>query len=478
MKKSFRVISIISAVALMGSLFAGCGDSKENSSASTATASASTAAATSSQATPVEKTKITVWSSSRHDMDIRKAQIDEYNKANTDGIEISYEVKQDNYADVLRLAYSSANAPDVHTELPGTLMNSAIKSGWLRPLDESIVKEYSELFLPGSLKPQVTDGKVYNVAVAMNTFKFIWNKDLFKEAGLDPANPPKTWTEVREYAKTITQKGNGKKFGFALPFKDESIVMQYTILPMWASGQHSVQGFLPKTGAYDFSGSKQILKLYQDMKKDGSLFPTPDTLTNDAARAQFSEGNVGMMLGATWDVGVFNDQFPAKIDWGVADYPVFEGTKGGYPAAIAGGFMMNASTEAKDKQLTVWKWLISEEVLKKLSLEGKGPYSLKSVNKPEFMNNTKKGAVEFSVATAPIITINTPVYNPNSLIKPEGDNYLKTMTAIIVAGLDIDKTIEDLNTRYNNALKKVESEGTDISKFKIADYNPLTYVSK
>ena len=48
------------------------------------------------------------------------------------------------------------------------------------------------------------------------------------------------------------------------------------------------------------------------MKDSGTLFPGSDSMENDAARAQFAAGRIGMKMAASWDVYVLNEQFPAE----------------------------------------------------------------------------------------------------------------------------------------------------------------------
>ena len=41
-----------------------------------------------------------------------------------------------------------------------------------------------------------------------NSF-MIWNKDMFKEAGLDPENPPETWDELIDASQKLTKDFDG-----------------------------------------------------------------------------------------------------------------------------------------------------------------------------------------------------------------------------------------------------------------------------
>jgi multiple sugar transport system substrate-binding protein len=53
-------------------------------------------------------------------------------------------------------------------------------------------------YYPYIMDTVTTDGKQWGVPVAFSTKSLYWNKELFKQAGLDPEQPPKTWAEELE----------------------------------------------------------------------------------------------------------------------------------------------------------------------------------------------------------------------------------------------------------------------------------------
>lgn len=52
-------------------------------------------------------------------------------------------------------------------------------------------------------------GNVYGIPVGGYALGLIYNRELFKRAGLDPDDPPETWEELREYAMKISDLGSG-----------------------------------------------------------------------------------------------------------------------------------------------------------------------------------------------------------------------------------------------------------------------------
>lgn len=50
-------------------------------------------------------------------------------------------------------------------------------------------------------------GKSYGLPIYTDTRLLWWNKAHFKQAGLNPDQPPKTWTEFKQIARRLTQRG-------------------------------------------------------------------------------------------------------------------------------------------------------------------------------------------------------------------------------------------------------------------------------
>lgn len=413
------------------------------------------------------KVKITIWSNDRSEMDVREKQINEFN-ASHDDIEIVYEVKSDNYGDLIKVACESNTAPDIFT-----YNDAVVRAGYAKPFDEDLENQLREEFLPGTLK-KGADGKSYAVALKDTAIKFIWNKDLFREAGLDPEKPPISWDEVISYAKTITAAGNGVKYGFALPFKDSVWSYYYIMIPSAVDGNFNYGGFDTKQNNYSFDCYKPMLEIARKLKDENVLFPSPATLDNDTVRAQFAVGNIGMLIAESWDVSVLNDQFNAKCDWGVTDLPTVTGTKkGGYPFGYGGSaYSMYGKSSHEKEQKEVYKWLMSEEVLKELSLAGKGPYTMRSLVGDEYVPEDVKGAKDFAKRTKPYVIIDV-IETPT--LKLEGDNYEKAFAEAIISDKNFDEVINDLNTRYNEAydkFKRTEIEnGRDPERFHRPNYD-------
>jgi len=111
----------------------------------------------------------------------------------------------------LMTAIAAGTAPDV-SALDRFLTTSWASRGLLEPLDKFI--KDSKVYKPENFPPAAwdeskgLDGKFYSVPIVVDNTGFwslYWNKKLFREAGLDPNSPPRTWDDTIVYAKKLTK---------------------------------------------------------------------------------------------------------------------------------------------------------------------------------------------------------------------------------------------------------------------------------
>ncbi|MCC7048662.1 MAG: extracellular solute-binding protein, partial [Alphaproteobacteria bacterium] len=67
-------------------------------------------------------------------------------------------------------------------------------------------KAWLKSFYPGFMENSQTGGKTWGIPFQRSTIVMYWNKELFKEAGLDPSVPPKTWAELVAMGTKLTKK--------------------------------------------------------------------------------------------------------------------------------------------------------------------------------------------------------------------------------------------------------------------------------
>ena len=81
--------------------------------------------------------------------------------------------------------------------LLSTDMFTLIDEEAIVPIDDFIKtdddKKWLASFFPAFMENSQTGGKTWGVPFQRSTIVLYWNKELFKEAGLDPEKAPATW---------------------------------------------------------------------------------------------------------------------------------------------------------------------------------------------------------------------------------------------------------------------------------------------
>ncbi len=151
----------------------------------------------------------------------------------------------------LMMAIAGGTAPDIGSSWFHTIRTES-ESGFLHPLNEWIgtdqngngqIDDHEAKWAPwkniNSLLRRVAthEGKVYGIPTATKgDFIVIYRIDHVREAGLDPNNPPQTWSELKRWCQKCTSRGVDPKNDNISPQKRGISIQPYgfTILP-WIS---------------------------------------------------------------------------------------------------------------------------------------------------------------------------------------------------------------------------------------------------
>lgn len=320
--------------------------------------------------------RLTLWTHHRHMEDLTRDLLAEFNRTEgrKKGVLVSQRVLGDDAWQMFQDAQERGDGPDLYS--------AGFVTGYADPFAAGAQACFDDLPGFARWKSQwpswywiegitTYHGRVFAIPAQVINSRLIYNRDLFRAAGYDPDRPPKSYAELRRIAKSITAKGRGKVYGFA--YCGAELWPLEWMPSQWAEANGEAAYWDWTHGRWAMAGYSRIFQLLLDLKRDGSLFPGAAILTNEALRAQFAAGRVGMFMGEFWDVGVLNDQFPAKCDWGVAPIPTYDGEFHGKPRAmILGGlWTINGRSRHKLESWEVVKWFNRYEVRAKLYERGK-----------------------------------------------------------------------------------------------------------
>jgi ABC-type glycerol-3-phosphate transport system substrate-binding protein len=161
-------------------------------------------------------------------------------------------------------------------------------------VNDQTVPQYKDL-LP-TIKENITDGsKVYGLPKTYYVTGLVYNRDLFKQAGLDPDQPPTTWDQVAADAAKISALGNGIS-GYE-DYSGGGTGGWHFTSEIYSLGGQMVNADGTKA-AFNSAQGKQVLQTLKDMRwQTHGIGPTPVTQWADAF-PPLAAGKVGMFLGA------------------------------------------------------------------------------------------------------------------------------------------------------------------------------------
>ena len=202
-------------------------------------------------------------------------------------------------------------------------------------LDDYIKRDNfdSTIFFPALWGEMRYNEKIYAIPLNTVSYALFYNKRLFREAGLDPNKPPRTWKQVKEYSKKIlrkNEKGDIVQVGY-LP--DYFKLMTVTIMAY----ELEVQFYNEDKTKVNLTSDKMV-KVFQwlsDFYKDYSLNGIL------ALEAGFGNANQHGFISEKIAMVILSSSFPEQIekykkdlDYGVAMIPTFPGHETASSAGI------------------------------------------------------------------------------------------------------------------------------------------------
>ncbi|HWK69335.1 MAG TPA: ABC transporter substrate-binding protein [Burkholderiaceae bacterium] len=288
--------------------------------------------------------------------------VDEFEKSHPDiKIKSIYAgTYQDSVAKALT-AHKGGHAPQLAVLL-STDMFTLIDEGAIVPFDPLVQSDDDKKWLGGFYKAFMansqTGGKTWGIPFQRSTIVMYYNKDLFKDAGLDPNAPPATWDELVSQAKKLTKTdGSGQvtQWGLEIPsggsfayWLFQALTTPNDAILMNEAGN---QVFLDKPAVVE------ALQFWHDLAYKHKVMPT-GTIDWGTTPKDFLVGKTAMMWTTTGNLT--NVRKNAKFDFGVAPMP--RAKHGGSPTGGGNFYLFKSATPEQQKAAYSFvKWMTSPE---------------------------------------------------------------------------------------------------------------------
>jgi len=268
---------------------------------------------------------ITWWDTSNatNEAPTYKQLAKDFTKANPD-IKVKYvNVPFDQAQNKFDTAAGASGAPDVLRAEVGWTPAFAKKS-YLLPLDGTEALKDQSKFRSNLIEQAKYDGKTYGVPLVTDTLALVYNKALFKKAGITEA--PKTWDELKADAAKVDSKA--KVYGYW-----GSTQSYYAQTFLYGEGTDTVDATAKKI-TIDSAPAKKAYGTWLSLFKGQGLHKA-DTTADAYAHIQdaFVNGKVASIIQGPWEITNFykGSAFKDKSNLGIATVPAGSTGKAGAP---------------------------------------------------------------------------------------------------------------------------------------------------
>ena len=423
-----------------------------------------------------EKTVINIWSKDRHDATYVQAKVDEYNKTNTDNIEVVYTLYTDNYQQAVDMAAQNEELPDILVFQPAVFDKYRSNGQWAdlyQFMDENMKTYFADVITPGYNE---IDGKLYFIPTTGTTCRLFYNKEIFERVGIEA--PPATLEEMVEDAKLITSQLKGEGiYGFAENMKSANSALIRSMIIGLQRETGMPYGYDFAKGEYNFNNWAETLTLWKELLSEECAFPGCESLDINPLRTQFAAGKIGMYISYSHaEPGVYENQFPMDSSkWDVAPIPTVGGKEVGkqyYDGTSA--YLLNAKSPNLEKAFNVYKEIFTnEDYLIGYYEGGYGVSILPSVLEKANPSENFKNKEWLKINSETDALLPKPPHSAFTAgMIVEGEDMYKTCESIYYGDADVASTLQDLTDRYNKAYQDAITNGTGY-EIKIDNYDPM-----
>jgi multiple sugar transport system substrate-binding protein len=372
-----------------------------------------------------------------------KAQVDEFNRSQSAvQVKLQFYGNADYALQKVLTAISGGKYPDI-AYLYGSWAANIAKSPKTLDLTQRVREpgfRFDDIWRPARLAATV-NGKVVGLPALIDNLALVYNKKLFRQAGVAFPTAKWTWATMEQAAKKLTNRSK-KQFGWAyVNDGSEDTVWRFEAL-LWQAGGDILTPD-GKKAAFDSQAGVKALTHLQRMARDKSIYL--DSGNGNYANL-FNSGRIAMLYTGPWDLSSFTN-----VDYGVQVLPGDRNHQ-----TIAGPDNWILFDNGKDRSNAAWtfmKWFMSTKQHLKLALAtGQLPIRASEMKQPGYQAYTRKykGIKTFVANLA-----NAKKVRPVDARYPRMSEALgQAVQAVLLGKSDPKKALDDAAGKVDSILRR------------------------
>lgn len=259
------------------------------------------------------------------------------------------------YGAALKTKFASGEAPDIFSNGGYAEMEM-----WFDKLEELTDQPWVEDLVPLAAEPMTKDGKVYGMPMNLEGFGYIYNKDLFEQAGI--TERPRTFSELEAAAKKLQEAGITP---FSNGYQEWWLMGNQGINPAFAQ-QPDVNAFIAglNDGSATIVGNERFAewaKLMQLTVDYGNKNPL--TTDYNTQVAMFANGEAAMMQQGNWSQ-VQIDGINPELNLGVLPMAIGEDAEANdkLNVGVPANLVINKESPVKEEAKIFLNWLVTSDI--------------------------------------------------------------------------------------------------------------------
>jgi multiple sugar transport system substrate-binding protein len=230
------------------------------------------------------------------------------------------------------------------------------------PVDTVLSSSYLADFYPNILDGHKINGKIYGIPLYISPYVLYYNTEIFKKAGLNPGQPPKTYDEMLAAAEKIAplKSDDGNKI---YPFGQTTASVPVSGSSLTAMVYNFGGKVLGDNGklSVDNDGFRQAFEMLQRLQKAGW---NPENAKLKDLRNLFALGQLAMYYDQSWGFNGVQSINPNAASFTASAPPLSGGNGKGDSILQSHCFILMDNGPARREALRqLVEYIITEEVL-------------------------------------------------------------------------------------------------------------------
>ena len=271
------------------------------------------------QIAPVELNVTTTWSGTDGNSETYQRYIDRYMKETGTVINDSSGDSDETFKKRVLMDFEVGGEPDVLFYFNGSDADTFIKAGKVVPLS-TIRAEYPDFVTnldDAAFVPSGVDGKVYAVPVYGYWEAMYVNKEVCRQAGVEPPDKDTTWEEFLQICEKI--KNAGYTPIAASLAKEPHYWFEFVLYNQVAPSSHGVipTSLDSETGQAWCRGLSDLKEMYEN----GYFLKNTLYTSSDESFQSFMDGKAAFMVDGSWKLGTILQRAEDPENFGVTFVP-------------------------------------------------------------------------------------------------------------------------------------------------------------